>query len=131
MDTTDMHTMLDTLSALRVEYADLPTAKLAAILHQLDPETAARVQGIIAEFDDREAHLKEEIAQQEAAIKQSVLATGATAQGTSLQALIIAPRITWDNKGMATYAALHPDVLAYRRVGEPSVQIRARSLRHE
>ena len=28
---------------------------------------------------------------------------------------------------MATYAALHPDVLAYRKVGEPSVQIRARS----
>jgi hypothetical protein len=69
--------MLDTLSALRVEYADLPAAKLAAILHQLDPETAARVQAIVAEFDDREAQLKTEIAQQEAAIKQYVIATGA------------------------------------------------------
>jgi hypothetical protein len=127
MDTHNIHTLLDTLSALRSEAADLPAAKLAAILHQLDPETAARVQAIVAEFDDREAQLQDEIAEQEAAIKQTVLATGATAQGTALQALIIAPRITWDNKGRATYAALHPDVLAYQRVGEPSVQIRARS----
>jgi hypothetical protein len=85
------------------------------------------VQAIVTEFDEREAQLTAEIAQQEAAIKAYVLATGATAQGTALQAMIIAPRVTWDNKGMATYAALHPDVLAYRKVGEPSVQIRARS----
>ena len=100
---------------------------LTAILHQLDPETATRVQSIITEFEAREAELTAEIAQVEAAIKQHVLETGATAQGTYLQAIITAPRITWDNKGMATYAALHPDVLAYRKVGEPSVQIRARS----
>jgi len=70
-----------------------------------------------------------EIAQAEAAIKESILTTGASAHGAYLQALIIAPRVTWDNKGMATYAALHPDVLAYRKAGEPSVQIRARSLK--
>jgi len=48
-----------------------------------------------------------------------------------LQATITAPRITWDTKGMAAYSALHPDVLAYRKVGEPSVQIRARSQRRD
>jgi ABC-type Zn2+ transport system substrate-binding protein/surface adhesin len=82
MDTPHMPTMLETLSALRVAYADLPAATIAAILHQLDPETAARVQAIITEFDQREAQLKAEIAQQEAAIKAAVLATGATAHGT-------------------------------------------------
>jgi hypothetical protein len=44
-----------------------------------------------------------------------------------LQALIMAPRVTWDNKAMQVYSTLHPEVLAYRKVGEPSVQIRARS----
>ena len=58
---------------------------------------------------------------------QYVTETGATAQGTYLQAITTAPRVTWDNKGMAAYATLHPDVLVYRKVGEPSVQIRARS----
>jgi hypothetical protein len=72
MDTPNMPTMLETLSALRGAYADLPAAKIAAILHQLDPETAARVQAIITEFDQREAPLKAEIAQQEAAINSDV-----------------------------------------------------------
>ena len=74
--------MLDILSALRVAYAALPAAKLAAIVHQLDPETAARVQAIITACDQREAPLKAEIAQHEAAITAAVLATGATAHGT-------------------------------------------------
>jgi hypothetical protein len=130
---SDQHigTMLDTLSALRVEHANLPDAKMAAILHQLDPETAERVQAILKEFEEREAQLTAEIAQQEAAIKQFVIETGATAQGTHLQAIIMVPRVTWDNKGMATYAALHPDVLAYRKVGEPSVQIWTRSAKRD
>jgi hypothetical protein len=51
MDTPHMPTMLETLSVLRVAYADLPAAKIAAIVPQLDPETAARVQAIITEFD--------------------------------------------------------------------------------
>jgi hypothetical protein len=44
MDAPNRHTMLDILSVLRVAYADLPAAQLAAILPQLAPETAARVQ---------------------------------------------------------------------------------------
>jgi len=131
MSEPNIRTLLDTLSALRVEQAGLPEAKIAAILHHLDPETAARVQAILTEFDERETQLTAEIAQQEAAIKDYVLATGATAQGTYLQALIMAPRITWDNKAMHVYSTLHPEVLAYRKVGEPSVQIRARSLKRE
>jgi hypothetical protein len=64
----DMQHALDTLSAARVEHANLPTAKIAAILHQLDPETAERVQALVREFDERETQLTAEIAQQEAAI---------------------------------------------------------------
>ena len=127
MDAPNMHTRLDILSALRVAYADLPAATIAAILPQLDPETAARVQTILTECDECTAQRKAEIAQQEAASTAAVLATGATAQGTSLQARIIAPRITWDNKGMHNYSTLHPEVLASRKVGEPSVQIQAMS----
>ena len=52
MDAPNRHTMLDTLSALRVAYADLPAATIAAILPQLGPETAARVQTILTECDE-------------------------------------------------------------------------------
>src|SRR5262249_49765492 len=117
----DVHTigpLLDTLSAQRVALTNLPDAMLAAILHQLSPDDAARVEAIAQEFRTREAELKREIEQTEATIKAAVLETGASAVGTHLQATITAPRITWDNKGMAAYSALHPDVLAYRKVGE-------------
>ena len=60
------------------------------------------------------AQLTAEIAPQEAAIKAAILETGAGAHGTYLQAIIVAPRITWDNQSMAVYSALHPDVLAYQ-----------------
>ena len=129
MDIHSIGPLLDTLSAQRVELTQLPDAMLAAILHQLAPDEAARVQAIVQEFRDREAALKDEIAQTEAAIKTAVLETGASASGTHLQATIMAPRITWDTKGMAAYSALHPDVLAYRKVGEPGVTMRARSQR--
>jgi hypothetical protein len=82
MDTPNMPPMLETWSALRGAYADLPAATIAAIVPQLDPETAARVQAILTAFDQREAPRKAEIAQQEAAITAAVLATGATAHGT-------------------------------------------------
>jgi len=129
MDIHAIGPLLDTLSAQRVELTTLPDTMLAAILHQLSPDDAARVQAIVLEFRAREAELKHEIEQTEAAVRAAVLATGASAVGTHLQASILAPRITWDTKGMAAYSALHPDVLVYRKVGEPSVQIRARSQR--
>jgi len=105
---------------------------IAAILHQLSPDDAVRVQAVVAvvtEFKDRKETLKQEIAATEAAVKAAVLKTGASAFGTHLQASIMAPRITWDKHGMAVYSALHPDVLDHRKVGEPSIQIRARSQR--
>lgn len=128
MDAVNLESMLNMLSSLRVEYGNMPEVKMATILHQLDPDTADKIRGIMGELDEREAQLKAEIAAQETAIKTYVLATGAGGHGTYLQAIIIAPRITWDTKAMEVYSTLHPEVLPYRKVGEPSVQIRACSL---
>src|SRR5215475_14020623 len=104
MDPTNVHQLLDTLSAQRVEAAGLHDAMLAAILRNLPPDDAARVQAIVQEFTEREAELKAAIATSEAQVKEAVLASGASAQGTYLQALIQAPRVTWENKAMAVYA---------------------------
>lgn len=32
-------------------------------------------------------------------------------------------RVSWDNDGMAKYAASHPDVLQFRKQGQPSVSL--------
>jgi hypothetical protein len=89
------------------------------------------VQAIVQEFRDRETQLKHEIAETEAAVRTAVFATGASAFGTHLHASIMAPRMTWDKKGMAAYSALHPDVLASRTAGEPRVTMRARGQRRD
>jgi hypothetical protein len=127
MDAPHMHTMLDILSALRVAYADMPAATIAAIVPQRAPETAARVQAMLTACDERKAPRNAAITQQEAASTAAVLATGATAQGTSLQALITAPRVPWDTTARHVERTRHPAVLASRTVGEPRVQRRARS----
>src|SRR5262249_32694102 len=125
MDAPHRHTRLDILSALRGAYADLPAATIAAMVPQRAPETAARVQAMLTACDEREAPHKAAIAQQEAASTVAGLATGATAQGTSLQALILAPRETGDTTAMHVESPRHPEVLASRKVGEPRVQRRA------
>jgi hypothetical protein len=129
MDHTTIGTMLDTLAQQRAEFVDLPATMLAAILHHLSPDDAARIQGIVDEFKQRETQLQAEIAQTEGLVKAYVLATGASAHGTYLQATIMAPRVTWDTKALHVYSTLHPDILPYRKVGEPSVTIRTRALK--
>src|SRR5262249_13660011 len=99
LDAPHRHTRLDILSALRVAYAALPAATIAALVPQRAPETAARVQAMLTACDACEAPRNAAIAQQQAAITAAGLATGAMAQGTSLRALIMAPRVTWDNHG--------------------------------
>ena len=126
---TGFREALDTLATLRAEQQDLPMTRLRAILAHLSPEDAERVRATWAEFDERESHIQTEIAQQESAIKEQVLATGATAEGTYLQAVIVAPRVTWDTKALSVYATLHPEILPYRKVGAPYVTIRARALK--
>jgi hypothetical protein len=36
-------------------------------------------------------------------------------------------RVSWDNEGMTKYAALHPDVLQFRKQGQPIVSLRVAS----
>jgi len=50
-----MGPLLDTLAQQRVELTQLPDAMLAAILHQLSPDDATRVEGIVQECRAREA----------------------------------------------------------------------------
>jgi len=92
MSMTDLVSLLDTLSAQRVELTALPDTLIAAIVYHLSPDDAARTQAIVREFRDRETQLKGEIAETEAAVRAAVLETGASAFGTHLQATTVARR---------------------------------------
>ncbi len=61
----------------------------------------------------------------EAEIKNDVLLGGQSVITNVYQALYMKGRVTWDTAGIDKYAVAHPEVLQYRREGQPSVTLRA------
>ena len=58
------------------------------------------------------------------AIKLRVMEVRATMKRGPVQAVYTAPKTTWDGKQLQGYAAAHPEILAFRKIGSPSVSIR-------
>ena len=44
--------------------------------------------------------------------------------GGMYRAVYTQGRVSWDNDGMLSYALSHPDVLQFRKQGQPSVALR-------
>ena len=67
---------------------------------------------------------EENITALENEIKTDVLLYGETVSGGSYRASYSQGRVSWDNEGMTKYAASHPDVLKFRKQGNPIVSLR-------
>ena len=110
----DMQAQLD---AIRLHYDDLRASlipdELKAALADVDAEhfiaTEAAQAGI--------SQLTEQI-------KAAVIADGASVKGAHLHAIWVKGRESWDGKGLAGFAIAHPEILSFRKVGQPSVSIR-------
>ena len=105
----------------------------AADLARLDYETkrAEILKQVQAELDALDMEFKpvieateENIAALENEIKTDVLLYGESITGGSYRASYSQGRVSWDNDGMAKYAASHPDVLRFRKQGQPIVTLR-------
>lgn len=105
----------------------------AADLARLDYETKRKeiLQQVQAELDALEMEYKpvldateENIAALENEIKTDVLLYGESVSGGMYRASYTQGRVSWDNEGMSKYAALHPDVLQFRKQGQPVVSLR-------
>jgi hypothetical protein len=57
-------------------------------------------------------------------IKTDVLLCGKSVSGGMYRATYTQGRVSWDNDGMTTYAESHPDVLKFRKQGQPIVSLR-------
>ena len=86
---------------------------------------------IQAELDALESEYKpvleaadENIAVLENEIKTEVLLHGESVSGGVYRATYTQGRVSWDNDGMAKYAASHPDVIQFRKQGQPIVALR-------
>jgi hypothetical protein len=95
-------------------------AKRAEILKQIQAELDA----LNSEYRPVLESVEENIATLENEIKTDVLMYGESISGGSYRASYTQGRVSWDNDGMAKYAASHPDVLQFRKQGQPIVSLR-------
>ena len=116
--------MLEQLSQLHAQREALEEEKQALIAKTLPPEIKARLEDIEAEFSEKDKAAGANIEALEESIKSATLAHGESVRSAGFQAVWNKGRQTWDSKGLSAYADSHPEVLQFRKEGEPSVTIR-------
>jgi len=111
----------------------LSNLRNAAEFARLDYETRRTeiLKQIQADLDVLDVEYKpvleaaeENIAALETEIKTEVLLYGESVSGGMYRASYTQGRVSWDNEGMTKYAASHPDVLQFRKQGQPIVSLR-------
>lgn len=125
---------MPTENDIRARLDELAEVRNAAEVTRLDYEAkrAEILRSVQAELDALEAEYEPLLESAraraealEAEIREAVLAHGATVKGSVYQAVYVRGRVTWDNQKLDKYAKEHPEILAYRREGEPSISLRA------
>lgn len=95
-------------------------AKRAEILKQIQTELDA----LDSEYKPILESADENIATLENEIKTDVLLYGESISNGMYRATYTKGRVSWDNDGLAKYAASHSDVLQFRKQGQPIVSLR-------
>ncbi len=115
----DVSQMLDGLADIRAEIEKVAQAKQTYIDSLLDGHAST-----LSAYDAQIAPLSARAVELENAIKAAVASGGKTVKASSLQAVWAAGRVSWDSKGLEGVAVVMPEILKFRKVGEPSVSIR-------
>mgnify|MGYP001032694453 CR=1 FL=1 len=101
---------------LQVDYNEKRAAILATVQEQLD--------ALEAEYKPKLDAAGENANTITQAIKAAVIEQGASVRGAHLQAVYTKGRVSWDSKALEGFSAAHPEILTFRKIGEPSVSIR-------
>jgi phage host-nuclease inhibitor protein Gam len=100
--------------------SDLETRR-AQLLAPIAPDLAALDEEYTPALEAAQARL-EELA---GALKEMVSANGKTIKGELYQAVFVKGRESWDGAALKGYAAVHPEIMQFKSVAAPTVQIRA------
>ena len=115
---------LENLAGLQDELHRYEVQKQNLIDSVLTPEIKQKIDDINTEFAVYADPVNKAIATMESEIKTNVIKQGETVKGSVLMAVYAKGRVSWDTKALDGYAAAHPEVGKFRKVGEPSVSIR-------
>ena len=114
---------LDQLANYQAQKDVLALEKQALIDQLIPPEIKARIEEIEAEFEGKSEVVDANIAALEAEIREGVLRQGASAKSTFLRVVYHSGRVSWDTKSLEAYARARPEILEFRKQGEPYVTI--------
>ncbi len=117
--------MLDQLAEFKNQRALIDIQKKELIDKVLTPEIQKAVNDIEAEFAMKSVTADENINVLEGQIKAIVIQGGQSVKGSYLQAVYNRGRVSWDGRMLDGMIALVPQLEKARKVGDPSITIRA------
>jgi len=124
MNELEIKQKLDQLADYRAGRDAIMLQKQALMDEIMSAEIKAKLAEIEAEFADKSEAVNANIASLEAEVKQAVIEHGASVKSTFLHAVWTKGRVSWDTKSLDGYATAHPELLSFRKEGEPSVGLR-------
>jgi hypothetical protein len=122
-DKQDVADKLNRLADLRAA-VDLTRMDYEQRKAEVLKEVQAELDALESEYQPLLDAALDNAAALEAEIKNDVLLAGQSVSTSFYQAIYMKGRVTWDNDGINKYAQLHPEVLKYRKEGQPSVSLR-------
>ncbi len=124
MEAIDIRKFLDVLGELYAQRDVIRLEKRTLLDSILTPEIRQQIADIEAEYAPRSEELEARLSERETAVKRVILAFGDSVKGERLHAVYARGRVSWDTKRLDGYLVAHPELDAFRFVGEPSVSIR-------
>ena len=88
-------------------------APVAQELAEIDVELLPTIETVEQQCDELEMQ-----------VKGAVIFAGESVKSEWLHAIYQKGRETWDGKALSGFAAAHPEILAFKKIGEPTVTIR-------
>ncbi len=114
---------LKQLSELDAQREIIRLDKQKAIDSILTDKIKAQLFAIDTEFDPLIDAINDTVKVIEAEIKTAILAHGKTVKG-SYTAVYSKGRVSWNTKALDSYAAAHPEIKQFKKIGNSSVSIR-------
>jgi uncharacterized protein YifE (UPF0438 family) len=87
-------------------------------------QVRAQLEALEKEFGEMLREADEEVGRLEIEVKEAVRHVGQSVKQEGIHAIYMRGRVMWENRGLSHYAETHPEVLEFRRIGNPSVSIR-------
>ena len=94
------------------------------LLANLPEQYANDVCILVARCTERQDVLANDIKVAEARVKQAVLSYGDSVSTSTVSALLVGGRTSWDGKRLSGYAVAHPEILEFQSKGSPYVTLR-------